>query len=204
MEKPDLGKIKQKNSQLQIVFVKYYKLITALVVILIFVASYYFIFEPQYILLSQGGEYNLQTLKRDLAEKKKYFQDLKALVNNYKKIDKDDIEKLDKILPYEKDIAGLFVQFQNLAQKNNLLLSDISINDAIPDLEIPKVSNDVSVEKLNISINLFGSKENSYKEVNNFLNSLEENLRLFDVIGVYFAPDSPNYSINILTYYLTE
>lgn len=201
MDKPNLEKIKVKNSQLQIMLARYYKIITLGVVILLFVSSYYFIFEPQYIQLSQGGEYNLQTLKIELAEKQKYFQDLKALINNYKKIDEQDLEKLEKLLPYEKDIAGLFVQMQNLAQSNNLLISDLSINDAASDTLSPNLAN---VKKLNISLNLIGATDDSYEEVKKFLKSLEENLRLFDVVGVYFAPKSPTYSLNILTYYLAE
>lgn len=197
----DKGK---KNLQLKLAVAKYYKLITAVLVIALLALSYYFILEPEYRKLREGGEYNLETLKSDLAQRKKYLEGLKTLIANYQKINQADVEKLKQILPEEKDIAGLFIQLQALAEKNNLLLAGVSINDSAEDKGTS--SKIGKIKRLSLSLNLVGGKgkEGDYNKIKEFLASLESNLRLFDVDAVFFSPDSPAYSVNIFTYYLVK
>jgi hypothetical protein len=106
------------------------------------------------------------------------------------------------ILPQEKDIAGLFSQFEYLASQQGLFLSGVSINET--EIETKKSQQDVKgkVNKLNVTLSLTSTNQaGDYEEIKDFLSDLEYNLRLFDVNSVYFSPDSPNYSVNLFTYY---
>ncbi len=192
---------KRKNLRLKLAIFRYYKLITVFLVILIVFLSYYFILEPKYQQVGVGGRYNLDTLKDKLSERERYLENLKKLTANYQKISQADINNLKNILPNQKDIPGIFVQLQALAEEYNFLLSGVSINEVPKEVKKGKESPE-KISKLNISLNLIGSGESgNYAELKDFLSALEDNLRLFDVNAVYFTPDSPNYSINIFSYY---
>lgn len=192
----------KKNLQLKIALARYYKLITAIIIIAIVASGYYFILEPKYQQVGSGGAYDLDRLQSELAQKQSYFEDLRELDANYQKVSKEKLTALEKILPAQRDIPGLFVQLQALAEEHSLFLASVSINE-VP--EAIKSKEKVStIKRLNISLNLIGSENSGYDEIKEFLSTLEYNLRLFDVNAVYFSPDSPTYSINIFTYYQGE
>ena len=195
---------KDKNSQLKLALLKYNKWLILTIIIIIIGLSYYFILEPKYQQVRLGGSYNAQTLMDELNKRKEYLAQLQDLNQNYQRINQSQIAQLEKILPGEKDVAGLFVQLQTLAENNNLLLSGITITETAE--EVSKNQNKIkpnSIKKMNISLTLVGiQKSNTYQEVKTFLKDLESNLRLFDVNGVYFDAESTDYTVNLFTYYL--
>lgn len=184
-----------KTFHARLVFARFYKLITALVVVLIIVGGYILVLEPKYREFGQGSKTNLNLAKTELLKQQQHFDQLKALVENYNKISPAEIARIKMILPRDKDIAGLFVQFQELAAKNNLLLTVINFNDT------PAASSKGEIKKISISINLLGSGGNNYREIKNFIASVETNLRLLDIDSVLFSPGSSAYSLTIIAYY---
>ncbi|MFA6255493.1 MAG: hypothetical protein WC675_05760 [Patescibacteria group bacterium] len=204
----EVKKDKKRNPALMLALIRYHKLITALLVILIIFLSYQFILEPKYQQVSLGGRYNLATLEEELNKRETYLNSLKELAGNYQKISQEQVENLKKILPAEKDIPSLFVQLQALTEQHNLILATISINEIseASSTKKSKVQEETppapGIKKLDISLNLIGKEGgNNYLAVKEFLTTLESNLRLFDVNSVYFSPTSANYSINLFTYY---
>jgi len=109
----------QKNLQLKLVFARFHKLITAVLVVLVLIGGYYLILEPQYRGVGKQTP-DLAEVQVDLLNRKQHFEELKILVDNFNKIKPEEVEKMKSILPRHKDIAGLFVQFQDIALKNNL------------------------------------------------------------------------------------
>jgi hypothetical protein len=191
---------KKKNLQLKLAVARYYKLITVALIIVIIALSYYFILEPKYQEVGVGGRYDLDNLQQEFTKRENYLRDLKKLAANYQEVNQTDIEKLKKILPEEKDIPGLFVQLQALAEEYNFLLVNVSINESAEAAQ--KKTGVGGIKKLSISLNLISSGETGdYDELKEFLTTLEHNLRLFDVNAVYFSPESPNYTLDIFTYY---
>ncbi len=203
MEISESKKIKDnKFLQLKIVFLRYYGIVIFLFIIIIIASSYYFILNPKYQEARVGGRYNLNSLQQELNKRSSYLTDLKLLDSNYKKISSSSIEKMKMILPEERDIAGIFVQLEHLAQENGIFLAGISVNETESDDRNIQISEKGRAKRLSISLNLISVNENGdYREIKNFLSSLENNLRLFDVNAVYFSPTSPNYSINLFAYY---
>jgi len=193
---------KNKNLQLKLAMLKYSKLITAFLVVVIAASSYYFILEPKYQQVGIGGKYNLDTLKSEVANRKEYLANLKKLISDYKSISQEELKKVKQVLPTEKDIPGLFVQLQALAESHSLFLSGVSINEAAPAAKAKtERSSGGEIKKLNLSISVVGSENNGYEKLKEFLTALEDNLRLFDINAVYFSPDSPAYSLEVFTYY---
>lgn len=199
-------KSKGKNSQLKLALLKYIKWLTLVVIIIIISLSYYFILEPKYQQVRLGGSYNAETLTDELGKRKNYLNQLQELNQNYQQFNRSQIDQLEKILPNQKDVAGLFVQLQALAENNNLLLSGVTITETAE--EISKNKEKISpshIKKMNISLTLVGvQKSNTYQEIKTFLEDLENNLRLFDVNAVYFDAESTNYTVNLFTYYLDQ
>lgn len=192
---------KEKKRLLSAVIARYYKIFIIILLIFIISFSYYFILKPKYEQVGIGGKYNLETLKKELKKRQGYLKNLKELNGNYRKISKKEIDKLGKVLPKEKDIAGIFVQLEELTLKNDFLLTSININEIPSSIES---NNDeaLTINKLSITLNLVSTGSNSYNNLKLFLADLEDNLRLFDINAVYFSPGSTLYSVSLFTYYL--
>jgi hypothetical protein len=208
-------KLKSNLSPMKLAFLRYHKLLTLFLAIVLLVFSYYFILAPKYQQVGGGGRYNLDTLKEELEKRQSYLKDLQTLISSQRQISQTDLERLAVILPDQKDIAGLFIQLQQLAQNNNLLLASVNINE-IAEVKPPVKSSKTSKKdekplpptnepkKLDINLNLLGPTRVSYSEIKNFLADLENHLRLFDVNAVYFTPDLAAWSVNLYTYYLSQ
>lgn len=188
-------KIEEKSQKLTGFLERYYRIITLLSLTAVAIFGYY-ILAPKYEEVGLGGQYSITTLTREKQQKQRYLQELKELVGNYQRINQTDIDKLNQILPKDKDIAGLFVQLQALSRENGFILSSVNINQE--PVKSSKSGAKDEIRKLNISLNLIGS---DYQSLKRLLEAIEYNLRLFDVNAVYFSPGVPRYSINLFTYY---
>ncbi len=171
---------------------RYHKALTVVLVIIIFAIGYYVLAPKFQEIISQRTD--LKNLTKDKQARESYLADLEKLVANYQKINKSDVENLDQILPTQKDIPGLFVQLQALAQENGFTLATVNLEE-----EPSITSREEKIRKININLNLVGG---DYQSLKKFLEAVEYNLRLFDVDAVYFSPDSNNYSISLFTYYI--
>jgi Tfp pilus assembly protein PilO len=180
-------------------FSRYYKILALLIVAIVGGVGYYILY-PKYQEVSLGGEYSIETLKSERQTRQRYLYELKKLKENYQKINQADIDKLNQILPSDRDIPGLFVQVAALAEDNGFILDSVNISQEAAGRSI-KGQAKQEIKKLNISLNLRGS---SYQSLKYLLNAIEYNLRIFDVDAVYFSPDSDKYSVNLFTYYLAE
>lgn len=185
----------KKNLHFKLIFARFYKVFTTLLVILIVAGAFFFILEPKYRESGQGNKVNLDLEKAELEKRQQHLKRLKVLVENYNKISPAEISRIKKILPDERDIPGLFAQFQELAAKNNLLLLSINFNEA------PLAASTDGIKKISIAVDLLSTGSGSYQEIKRFVASLETNLRLLDIESVFYTPGSGSYSLIINTYY---
>ncbi|MFA6322915.1 MAG: hypothetical protein WCX71_05635 [Candidatus Buchananbacteria bacterium] len=197
------------KSKLLLTFINYNTLLTVGLVVLIFVLAYFIVLKPKYQAIAANSNDNITYLQSEKNKRQSYLTQLKDISSRFHQINQEEISRLKITLPNNSDIAGLFVQFQELATQNKLALSNISFSETAP----AQTENSESagtdqiltrVKKLNVSLNLVGTGQGSYGELKNFLAALENNLRLFDIQAVYFTPNSPNYAINLITYYLSQ
>ena len=128
------------------------------------------------------------------------LQDLEQLIANYQRINQTDVERLEKILPTEQDIAGLFAQLQVLTDEHGFSLESVNINQE-SEQPGPSANAAAGIKKLTITINVVGPSYPAFKAL---LDSVEYNLRLLDVNAVYFSPETNNYSVNLFTYYFSD
>ncbi|HLC90059.1 MAG TPA: type 4a pilus biogenesis protein PilO [Patescibacteria group bacterium] len=193
---------KSQNIQLKIIFVRYYKIFIIIGAALILFFSYFFILKPKYEQVGIGGNYNLKAVKEEVNKREIFLKDLAELISRYQQINTNDLSRINQALPQGKDIAGLLVQLQNLAENNGLLLASVSVSD--PTEPMAGKNGKAEIQQLSVNLSLIGSQNNIYRQLKEFLDSLETNLRLFDVSAVYFTPGSPAFSVNLITYYLNS
>ena len=191
---------KKKGLDFSKILSRYYKMITLVLVTSVFVLGYYLLV-PKYQEISLGGEYSLDTLEQEKSSRQNYLKDLKKIIENYNQISQEDIDKLKQILPEQKDIPNLFIQLQALVEDNGFILSSVDISEGNAGVAKGNNSNGAVIQRLNINLDLVGRDYIALKE---FLQSLEYNLRLYDVNAVYFVPGSDTYSINLFTYYFVS
>jgi Tfp pilus assembly protein PilO len=170
-----------------------FKLISILIVLIILILSFLFVLKPKYDEVSQARQ-ELASNQQEFADQKIYLDDIKKLISDYQKINSADVEKINKVLPAEEDIAGLFVQVEAMAKESglNLLGLDIAEKGETPELAKSKI------KELDITLNLAGGDYSAFKK---FLSVVESNLRMMEIISINFAPEAATYALNLKTYY---
>lgn len=180
-------------------FVRHFKLFVIAILIVLLAASYFLLIGPKINKIGNLSQTDLKNKQADLQGREKYLQDLKNLLANYEKLTDEEIGKINMILPSKKDIAGIFAQFEALAEQNDITLQAIDVSVAAE--EDASEATREKIKEMDISLSLAGGDYNTYKS---FLDDLEYNIRILDVISTSFSPDFSSYSVNLKTYYFAQ
>lgn len=195
----------------------YYRpLSIAMAVVVLIVGSLSLIW-PQYNQLKTKGMLEQKEAKRILAERTQYLDSIEQMKSQYDKLSFRAWQSLEYILPQQNEIYLLFAQLESLAKENKVFLSSINITDnsntaAItggvasqpPAAVVPNanpnqaVPNNIQTTSININI----SGLNSYEQFKQFLNNIENNIRLLDISSISYEPSTNAYSLTFTTYYL--
>lgn len=192
-KKAEINK-KTKNNFIRAseIFIGFFRPALAILLVILFIASGAFIFSTY--------RDNIGGLSARIAELQKKYQDknqelagLKGLKVDYANL-ADSEKKILEALPSEKDLPGLFVQLESLANKNNVSLVNVEIAAE------EKKSND-RLHKLTVNI---ATDSGDYFALKNFLADAEKNLRLMDVKAINFEPASKAFNLSLNVYYYEE
>lgn len=127
--------------------------------------------------------------------------------NSYNNISSGDIERLSKMVPENLDQVGLANDINNLVSQNRLKISGFkieSMGDSGQALSDPKTALPYKTNMITMRV------EGQYLDLLQFLNKLESNLRIMDVVSLDIEPGSDNvkfpgqmyFSLQIKTYTL--
>lgn len=133
------------------------------------------------------------------------------LIATYNSIQKSDLDNLKTLLPDSVDNIRLIIQLNTLALQNQLS----TVRDVQYD---PKsTTSDVIPESPEEAISPYGTFQiafttnGQYKNFLSFLSSMEQNLRMVDVVSVTFMPTDPSssvdnqqYKVLLKTYWLKQ
>lgn len=187
-------------------FNKYYILITVILIIIIFTFSYLYFFKDEISEIRKVGVVDYQKKLDELEVKKRNLSELKSVFEKYEKLRKEEIEKLDMILPSDKDIPSLYIQLDAFAKDVGLNLSSIEIAEkGVTTLKANQpgsTATSLGLKSVSISIAIKGI--DSYSKLKLFLNSIEKNIRLFDISSITYSPSVDAYKISLTTYYKTK
>lgn len=135
----------------------------------------------------------LQNLINEIEEIKVPYDEL---LSEYNSLSSQDIERLKKVLPREKEIAKeiLLVELENIALNNGLLLKNFGV--IIEKIEGKSQFAKIGMEKGRIALDLGIS--GSYNGFRSFVRDLEKSLRIINIGVVSFnAAKEDSYSFNI-------
>ncbi|MFH1129212.1 MAG: type 4a pilus biogenesis protein PilO [Patescibacteria group bacterium] len=181
------------------------------VLILGFLASILFLDIPMIQgVLSMKKEEQYQ--QEQLVQKTDFIGTVEKLMKKYDG-NKEILDKLDSILPNNKDVPGLLVQIEALANDGGVILNDvvISISEEKAVSKAQEVrTGEVSQEKtltdykvVSIGLKLTAN----YESFKNFLNAVENNSRLVDVDSIAFSSQAEegdnifDFDVVLRTYY---
>lgn len=186
-------------------FNKYFKPILILSVLVILAVAYFVFLSP---LMAKRQELSESVIKnkRDELQKTQLIHDgLSQLTDRYSEIDEYLVDKVLNILPSSSDLPNLYYTLEQLASNANyrLLSTNVSLpsdkNKSNAELDTPiGVDEPKKIKRVDIILNLEGS---GYSNLKKFIDSVENNLRLFDIKSVSYDPAKITISINLVGYY---
>ncbi|MBT4349788.1 hypothetical protein HOD19_03390 [bacterium] len=183
-----------------------------LVIVVITLSLGYFLFLHGRVSTIGLAREGATEVNKEVEEEKALVQEVSDLAQEYADLRasrESDLQRLQKILPDEPQIAELLVAAERLAFDNNLLLSNIDIVDSsdnasefTEDGEEVKNSSKLKFLTINMAVQQMLDEEgeplgdgDAYDKLKVYLNVLEKSIRLFDIESVSFSgaesPDTP-------------
>jgi len=125
----------------------------------------------------------------------------KNLVDKRNAITETDQSKIERLLPSNIDNIRLIIEIKNIAEGRSLIIKNISVSDMTKSASNSIGQNNTPYGTLSLKF----SVNSSYQNFLNFLQDLENNLRLLDITDISFnTTDSGFYDFNVSlnTYWL--
>ncbi len=200
----------QKNINSRNAFLnRYFNLILAVVVIFVLFFGFLLFIQPKFNETKLLIRSNIDNQKKLYAQQKLKLDSLRVLNELYGKIPTDDINKFNHVLPSKYQVESLFGEFEDIINQGGWTLNSISWLDLQE--EDKNMAIDPSAEKSLSEKSLEGSSVGvielnlslsnlDYSGVKKLIKTLENNLRLFDIVSVNFSGES-SAQIVIYTYY---
>lgn len=191
---------------------RFSSMILALLLVVASLIAYFDLLEPTYGALqaAKGQELSEQQL---LTNEKQIVNQVQSLVASYQS-QTQGTQAVNMALPTDEDVAGALAQVYGLASANQIVLESVGVSAqqvAVPAQapvtdQVEGAAAGGSIVKPVGSIALTMSAQGSYEALKAFLQSLETNLRLFDVTNVTITrgdlnEDNFTYNITADTYY---
>lgn len=160
---------------------------------------------------------NINSYNTALGNSKVLENERDKLTAKYNSFSKDDLSRLEKLLPENVDNIRLVLEIEQLAQPYGMTLKDVKYNTtemgsaATSNLQVGAVGK--ADNKDYGTFDLEFSTSGSYRNFVNFTKDLEKNLRIVDVSSITFLPSVSNtknpfsseiykYGFKIKTYWL--
>ena len=149
-------------------------------------------------------------LEQRLAQKQQQLADIDKLFQSYQSLDKSHFYKLNRILPKEAEGPLIFAQLDALARANESILMSVQVSEVseqnLSELKLQQgISLPPGVKVVSVEANLLGKAGREgygfYKEL---LQSVENNLRLFDLENITFSPGLSVINLSGVVYYQSE
>jgi len=100
---------------------RYYKYLIIVLSLIILLLAVFLWLKPKYLEVKDLAAQKLPQREKKLAELTKYYQDLEELstkLTEFQRNKEIEMQKLEKILPHEADLANLFAQLETLIETN--------------------------------------------------------------------------------------
>lgn len=214
----------QKESKARTFLNKNLRIIIFFEIVIIFIIAYFVAIAPQVKSLTSDFKL-IQDKKEKLQEIKKYKDDIETLKQSRDSLisqNNNNIQKLSEILPQKQNLPELMAQIEALVNSYGLVLGSIQMDAPQESTATASTTQASTVKKTNpksktqtegtssinsnikeVQITMFVlGGTGSYDKLKEFLNGLEEHIRLFDITSFTFDQKMTTYNIILKTYYL--
>ena len=183
-----MARVKQttlKTKKYQVILVKFYWLIIIVVFLIALMVEYFLIIKPKLEQTVEGRPLDIQSRQEILIEQKEYYEKLKSLKVEADEVNIAELEKVDYVLAKQIDVPNILNQINVLTQSQDLKI----------------INFDFSFEK-GVIVMSFRFKGGTYQTVKQYLEMLEKNIRIMDVVNINMTDIGNNFTIKIHSYYL--
>jgi len=204
-DKKEKSNLREIKNIIILFFVEYFKLIVILIMLTVLTVSFFTLLKPRYNKIIEKIQVISAEKSEEYERRKKYLERLREANNVYNSISREDLEKIEFMLPAKKEHEELISQIEDIVAKQNLILISLDITEYGGDDKnqpaaqpAPEKTTDKEIGKIKVNmevsaVNYFGMK--------NLLSVLENNLRILDITNISFAPDQEVLVIEMLTYF---
>jgi hypothetical protein len=201
---------KQENNSMEKLydnFTKYFSVIIFLIVILVLSLFYFFLINPKLQASSKEIQKDINFQQNIWQIERQKLLQMQDSLDYFKKIDSNDIEFLESIIPHPYPKEKLFGEIEDIILKNGYTLTSLNLEeiekteegDEFQTEESQELSLvDKNLQIINISLEATGLDYNAMKR---FLIVLENQLPLMDIISLDFSPEGETLILDINTYY---
>lgn len=184
-----MAKIKEKKAQTRwyhLILVKFSWLIVIIFFLSLLSVNYFAFFLPQMEKTKNQGSLDVSYYQSILEEQGIYLKKLQNLQDEINALDQEELKKLDYVLADQADVPAILNHISALIQQSNMKLSSFGFNLTEPGAVV---------------INLAFS-QGTYQKVKNFIQKIEKNIRVMDIVELSFQNVGNSLSLKIKTYYL--
>jgi len=189
--------------------VHYFDALVAALVLIIFVAGFFFIINPKYKAITETEQYSLEDLQSGNTKLSNYLAKLIEYKNAYQKLSDVSRERLEKVAPQDQHLENFFAQIENITKRQGVSIFSLSVSELIdaketnPDGTVNTAAvnalKDSGLGKVKIELAVNGA---DYMGAKRLLSVFENNLRLMDVQSVKFDTTSKKVEFVITSYFL--
>lgn len=196
-----------KTSPLMQVVNEHFDSLLIMLIIIVFVASYFLLIKPKYDNTIIAIKDNISQQEKLYSEQKSRLESLKTAAALYEDIkDKQlgDVRKVNAVLPNEYVKERLFGEMEEIINKSGFMLASVNISSEVAAKDAGPGSSPASqvlpkgVGRLSVSVSI-GAID--YPGLKNLLFTLENNNRLLDVENVSFDLNAKTANLEMYTYY---
>ena len=184
------------------------KSIISIIVIIISITTFVLIVKPQYneIKTLQVKETELKGVL-DNARRLQIVRN--SLLDKRKEISEFDIRRLEKLIPESADNVKLIIEFEQIAERNNLNIQKAAaVKTSVEENNSQVQGFDIETKEYGV-VTLDFTLLGGYREMISFLKDIEKNLRITDIRSFSINPPADidsdySYSLTIDTYWLKD
>ncbi len=205
---PVAAPVKNSRNDLNSFLNANFNLVIVFLVIIVLVASYFFLIKPKF-------ELTLVAIRDNTAQQEQFYQnqrqklaDLQAAANLYRQVSEADIKKVNTILPNEYAKERLFGELEDVLLQQGLILNNIKLTKsgedvggepmAAKDGRVLDIPNADRVGTIRAEVSLSST---DYAALRNLLPVLENHLQLIDIQSLDFSAAAKTVNLVFLTYY---
>lgn len=209
-DKKEVSKKIENIRMLNSFLIQYFHIVAIVIVVAFVLLSFIFILKPKYDAIQTGIDISNDNMELEREALEKYNFRLDGYISSFDKIKKKSKDRLSILLPNEDFKENLFIQFEDMAKEQGLLMTSLNIVTTDVESILNPKPNTKPIDSKNsstlpegvgvvtINMNITGLDYEGFKE---YLKDIESNLRIMDINNIAYSNEAKTLSLSISTYF---